>query len=81
MLGTDNGCYREVGSWLSETYSRVLFGIRLNTQLANNDMAMSLQRLLELNDQNSLLSGFRNYNPLFRFQNWRAQRSSFAVLS
>src|SRR5271170_1947569 len=37
-------------------------------------MAMSLKRLIKLNDQNSLFSGFREYSPFFRLQNWRAQQ-------
>ena len=37
-------------------------------------MASSLKRLITLNDQGSLLSGIRNFNPFFRFSNWQAQR-------
>jgi hypothetical protein len=56
------------------TYRRVLFDIRLDTQLGDNNMASSMKRLIEINDQNSVLAALRDLNPLFHLANWRAQR-------
>lgn len=54
---------------------RVLFNIRLKTQIAQNDMAASLAKLIALNDQNSLFGAFRVFNPLFHINQYIAQRS------
>jgi hypothetical protein len=52
----------------------VLFDIRLHTQKGENDMAESLRQLININDQMTLFADLRVYNPLFRYQNWAAQR-------
>ena len=75
MLGTCNGCHRKVNPRrFVANIHRVLFDIRIQTQLGENDMATSLRQLISLNDQNSLLSGLHGLNPLFRVNCWRAQR-------
>jgi cytochrome P450 len=63
------------------TYRRVLFDIRLDTQLGDNDMASSMKRLIEINNQNSLLAGLRDLNPFFHLASWRAQRYNLSFFS
>jgi hypothetical protein len=59
--------------------SRVLFDIRLNAQLSDDEMSSSLKSLVSMNEQSSLFTRFRQLNPFFRYQQWQAQRffSSF----
>ena len=60
---------------------RVLFNIRLNTQISDNDMASGMARLTEINDQANFFAAFNKFNPVFRFKQWRAQRFSIMIYS
>jgi cytochrome P450 len=61
--------------------SRVLFNIRLKTQVAQNDMAVSLAKLIKLLDQNNIIGEYRVLNPIFHIKQYLAQRSLLAISS
>ena len=75
-IGFDDGCYRKVSLFYGVNIDiRVLFNIRLKTQTCQNDMATSLAKLVQINDQTSILSDYRIFNPIYHLQQYLAQRS------
>lgn len=54
--------------------SRALFNIRLHTQQGDSRMTSALRQLIQVNDQGTILSNFRQWNPIFHYRNWKSQR-------